>query len=61
MIDIDRNTQNANLGSFADDTRICQSLDTTHSPQNLQTALDQIYIWAEDNNMLVLTEIGLNC
>ena len=61
MIDSDKNTQNANLGSFADDTRICQSLDTTHSPQNLQTALDQIYIWGEDNNMLFLTEIGLNC
>ena len=30
MIDIDRNTQNAILGSFADNTRIWQSLNTTH-------------------------------
>ena len=30
MTDIDTNTQNANLGSFADDTRIWQSLNTTH-------------------------------
>lgn len=31
MIAVDRNTQNANLGSFADDTRIWQSLNTNHS------------------------------
>ena len=52
MIDIDRNTQNANLGSFAGDKRIWRSLNTIHSLQHLQTALDQICIWAEDNNML---------
>ena len=40
MTDIDKNTQNANLGSFADDTRIWVSLNMTHSPQHLQTALD---------------------
>ena len=49
MIDINRNTQNPNLGFFADNTRTWQLINTTHSPVNLQTALDQIYIWAEDN------------
>ena len=28
------------------------SLNTTYLPQHLQIALDQIYIWEEDNNML---------
>ena len=46
MIDINRKTENANLGSFADDPRMCQLLNTAHSPIHLQTALDQIYIWA---------------
>ena len=32
MLDINKNTQNANIGSFAGDTRIWQSLNTTHSP-----------------------------
>ena len=49
ITDIDRNTQSTNLGYFADNTRIWQSLNTTHSPQHIQTALDQIYIWAEYN------------
>ena len=49
MIDINRNTQNPNLGSFADNARTWQLINTTHCPINLQTALDQIYIWAEDN------------
>ena len=49
MIGINRNTQNPNLGFFADNTRTWQLINTTHSPINLQTALDQIYIWAEDN------------
>ena len=45
-------TQNVNLGSFAVDTRIWQSLSTSHSPQHLQTVIDQIYAWVEDNDML---------
>ena len=52
MIGINRNTENANLGTAADIARIWQSLNTTHSPRHLQTALSQIYIWTEDNNML---------
>ena len=36
MIDIDRNTQYSNLGCFTDDTKIWQSLNTTHSPQHLK-------------------------
>ena len=52
MIDNNKNTQNATLGSIVDNTKIWQSLNTTHSPQHLQTALDQIYTRAEDNNTL---------
>ena len=43
-------TQNANLGSFVDNARIWHSLNTIHSPKHLKTALDQIFIWAEDKN-----------
>ena len=32
MLDINKDTQSANLGSFAGETRIWQSLNTTHSP-----------------------------
>ena len=52
MTCINRNLQNTNLGSTADDTRIWHLLNTTHSSQHLQAASDQICIWAEDNNML---------
>ena len=40
MIDINRNTQNANLGSFVTQPNICKLV------------LDQMYIWAEDINLL---------
>lgn len=43
---------NANLRSFANDTRISKSLNTTHSTHHLQTALGQMCVWAEDNNMI---------
>ena len=52
MTDIKRNTENANLGSFKDNIRTWHLLNITHAPKHLQTALDQICIWAEDNNML---------
>ena len=52
MTGINRNIQNTNLDSTADDTRIWHLLNTTHSSQHLQAASDQIYIWVEDNNML---------
>ena len=52
VIDINKNTKNASLESFADDTRIWQSINATLSFQHLQAELDQIYAWADENNMV---------
>ena len=52
VIDINRNTNNASLGSFADDTRVWQSINATLTFQHLQVVLDQIYNWADENNMM---------
>ena len=40
------------LCSSGDDTRIWYSLNTAHLPRHQQIAFEQIYIWAEDINML---------
>lgn len=53
MIDSDHEIRDANLGSFADDTRIWQSLvNAIHTAQHPQFVLDTTYHWAEENNMI---------
>ena len=48
--DIDRNVSHAFLSSFAD-TRIGSQITSPTDTENLQTDLEVVYQWAEDNNM----------
>ena len=49
--DIDENVKGAFLSSFADDTRIGMAIKGSEDVSNLQLDLDEIYKWADDNNM----------
>ena len=49
--DIDRNVSHAFLSSFADDTTIASQIASPTDSENLQTDLEVVYQWAEDNNM----------
>ena len=40
-----------NLGIFADDTRAIHEIASMIDAQDLQADLNQLYIWAEQNNM----------
>ena len=50
--DIDREVADAFLSSFADDTRVGKGIATPIDTTRLQTDLNSIYKWSEDNNML---------
>ena len=49
--DIDQGVASAYVSSFADDTRVAHGVNTTQDIANLQTDLDAVYKWADDNNM----------
>ena len=51
--DIDENVQNVFLSSFADDTRIGMAIRNSDDAKLLQEALDNVYSWARDNNMML--------
>ena len=49
--DIDERVAHAFLSSFADDTRIGSGIETADDAVRLQQDLEQVYQWAERNNM----------
>ena len=51
--DIDENVKNAFLSSFADDTRVGMAVKSCEDVTNLQSDLDEVYKWANDNNMVL--------
>ena len=50
--DIDKNVATSFISSFADDTRATKGIMTLEDTLALQTDLDSIYGWAEQNNMM---------
>ena len=51
--DIDKDIASAFLSSFADDTRMGHNVDSTLESTELQNDLDTVYLWTENNNMLL--------
>ena len=51
MMDIDKNLKFSQLKSFADDTRVTKRIKEEEDAKALQLDLEQIYDWAERNNM----------
>ncbi|CAL4080749.1 unnamed protein product, partial [Meganyctiphanes norvegica] len=49
--DIDQETVSAFISSFADDTRAAKGITTEDDVKSLQTDLQAIYKWSQDNNM----------
>ena len=49
--DIDSDTTDAKVSSFADDTRLTLQIQDDADTVKLQSDLEKIYIWAEANNM----------
>ena len=49
--DIDQNVAHAFLSSFADDTRVGKAIKSVEDADLLQQDLNQVYQWAESNNM----------
>ena len=49
--DIDQGVASAYVSSFADDTRVVHGVNTAQDIANLQTDLNAVYKWADDNNM----------
>ena len=49
MYDIDKGIKTAQLGSFADDTRIWAGVSSNNDLDNLQHDLDSVYSWAKNN------------
>ena len=52
MGDIDENVAYSFLSSFADDTRLLREVNGVRDASSLQTDLEAVYQWAEDNNAL---------
>ncbi len=48
--DIDKNVAFSFLSSFADDTRLLRKVSGVRDASSLQTDLEAVYQWAEDNN-----------
>ena len=48
--DIDQNVAHAFLSSFADDTRLLREVNGVRDASSLQSDLEAVYQWAEDNN-----------
>ena len=51
IVDIDENTQNSTVSSFADDTKVSHLIKFCQDCCNLQKSLDAIYDWSVRNNM----------
>ena len=49
--DIDEGILSAFLSSFADDTRVAKGIKTVEDVEALQTDLQAIFKWSEENNM----------
>ena len=49
--DIDKGISSAFLSSFADDTRVAKGITTVEDVEALQTDLQAIFNWSEENNM----------
>ena len=50
--DIDKDLLACFISSFADDTRLSRAVADVRDASSLQTELNKVYQWAEDNNML---------
>ena len=50
---IDENIRDAFLSSFADDTRIGMAINSSEDILSLQSDLDKVYKWADENNMML--------
>ena len=50
--DIDSDILSSFVSSFADDTRLFRGISGVRDASSLQTDLEKVYQWAEDNNML---------
>ena len=50
--DIDTEILSSFVSSFADDTRLFRAISGVRDASSLQTDLEKVYKWAEDNNML---------
>ena len=48
--DIDKNVAHSFLSSFADDTRLLREVKGVRDASSLQSDLEAVYQWAEDNN-----------
>ena len=51
MLDIDANINKAQIGSFADDTKLWHIVKTVNGQIEMQNELSTLYKWAEDNNL----------
>ena len=51
VADIDEELKSARASSFADDTRMVAKVSNDEDRENLQSDLNSIYRWAENNNM----------
>ena len=51
MADIDVNVYHSLLKSFADDTRVMKGVSGVNDASKLQTDLNNVYKWADENNM----------
>jgi len=49
--DIDQNVAHSFVRSFADDSRITKAVNDQRDTENMQSDLDTIYRWTEENNM----------
>ena len=51
MTDIDQAIMTATVGSFADNTRLCQAINAIQGNYTLQQQLQQLYDWVEGKSM----------
>ena len=51
MLDITKGIKHSLLSSFADDTKVWKAIASAVTEAYLQEDLDQLYIWAQQNNM----------
>ena len=52
MSDINKGVSNTKIISFADDTRVCNNINTVDDYNVLQSDLESVYNWADVNNIL---------
>ena len=58
--DIDEFVNYSFLSSFADDTRVAKGIRNIQEASQLQLDLNEVYAWAESNNMTFLMMLNLN-